>query len=198
MTSYYVNYLTPYGYREAGPYAALEEAVAQKKDQQLRYNKDKPKLSYLLANENCMCCFMAGVEPDNRHRLLLVSGYLNGGGQDLLANAAWGCLLELQGKLTGYFSTDCADILDLFAKCPEAVAEVCAVYEFGESKYDRGNYRKGAPVTQYIDSALRHEFAQEALDKESGKHTLAHAFWNYWQALNQPEERDDRLPRVAL
>lgn len=166
--------------------------------QQDRHNAGKPKLSYLFANERALAeMLLLEGEPVNLGRPVYVSAYLNGGSRALLAKAAWWGVAGLQFALTGN-SVGANDFLELCSLCPEALAEICAVADFGEGKYARGNYRKGAPVTEYCDSGLRHELATQALDSESGKHHLAHAFWNYWQALNQPEDRDDRLPRVAF
>lgn len=77
----------------------------------------------------------------------------------------------------------------------EALLAYSAVCVYGEGKYARFNYRKGAPICCYLDSALRHLRAYqggEILDSESGCLHVAHAFWNIFQALEQPSHRDDR------
>jgi hypothetical protein len=82
----------------------------------------------------------------------------------------------------------------------EAWDAYCAVCVRGAEKYARGNYRKGAPVTQYLDSACRHlmkRLTGERIDSETGCQHLAHALWNVFQALDQPAWRDDRLEAVA-
>jgi hypothetical protein len=58
-----------------------------------------------------------------------------------------------------------------------------------------GNYRLGESLRHYLDSALRHirAFMREEVLNDDGCHTLANALWNVWQALDQPEFRDDRL-----
>ena len=77
--------------------------------------------------------------------------------------------------------------------------EVC---EFGETKYDRGNFRKGQSVCHYADSCIRHLkrlIKDEACDQDSGKSHFGHAWWNVGQIfeiMEQPEvakQRDDRL-----
>lgn len=74
------------------------------------------------------------------------------------------------------------------------------ICEFGAKKYARGNYRKGAPITNYLDSFARHiifgPMRGEEFDPESGLPHRQHAQWNLFQALDQPEWRDDRLPAI--
>jgi hypothetical protein len=56
--------------------------------------------------------------------------------------------------------------------------EPCArVLEFGAKKYSRDNWRKGLPVTEIIDSLLRHLSALqrgELIDPESGEGHIGH------------------------
>lgn len=81
-----------------------------------------------------------------------------------------------------------------------AIAEVIKVGEFGSKKYGDHNYRKGMPVTKYINAAFRHVFIEWLfkgvdLDEESGLHHLAHGAWNVLAALEQSmlkPELDDR------
>ena len=78
-----------------------------------------------------------------------------------------------------------------------------SVCEFGARKYQRGNFRKGAPVCSYADSAIRHirriRKCKELVDPESGLSHLAHTLWNLvqiFEIMQQPEVaavRDDRL-----
>lgn len=82
---------------------------------------------------------------------------------------------------------------------PEALKGFAQVCQYGGQKYDRGNYLKGAPLSQYMDCALRHLVAWnngEEKDPESECDHLAHFVWNalclYEMAKTQPE-RDDRI-----
>lgn len=63
----------------------------------------------------------------------------------------------------------------------ELLRQTALVMEFGERKYDRGNWRKGIPYNRCLDSLFRHilSFKEgETLDAESGLHHLAHAAAN--------------------
>lgn len=71
-----------------------------------------------------------------------------------------------------------------------AIAEVMKVGEFGAKKYGDLNYKKGMPVSKYIDAAFRHIFIKWwwfgiDYDDESGLHHLAHGSWNVLAALEQ-------------
>ena len=64
--------------------------------------------------------------------------------------------------------------------------EVVKVLESADSQYGRDNWKKGFPMTELIDSTMRHLFAfnsGEALDK-SGFHHMAHAAANMIFILN--------------
>ena len=83
-------------------------------------------------------------------------------------------------------------------KAIEALANVCRK---GEEKYEKFNYKKGAPVSQYMDSGLRHQTAfvnGEDLDPETQCYHLAMDIWNKFQALEvmltpeMKERFDDR------
>jgi hypothetical protein len=88
-------------------------------------------------------------------------------------------------------------------KAIEAIANVCRE---GEKKYERFNYKKGAPVSQYMDSGLRHQTAfinGEDLDQETQCYHLAMDIWNKLQALEvmltpeMKERFDDRYKKEA-
>lgn len=87
---------------------------------------------------------------------------------------------------------------------PNALRGFARVCMYGAGKYDRGNYLKGAPLSQYMDCALRHLTAWnegEEKDPESECDHLAHFLWNalclYEMAQTQPE-RDDRLNQETV
>ena len=190
-------------------------------ENQLRDNDSKPKLSYFFANRSallvCAKYFDGEIvkfimdETQGRTDFLLagtianISVYLGAGPKSLskgLVSAIIDTVLLLEldaiGSLT-HVVTD-RELLGFLCSAASAIDEYCAVCVWGEAtKYSRGNYRLGAPVTQYCDSALRHVRAYgrgEKLDPESGRPHLGHVLWNLWQALDQPFERDDRLERV--
>lgn len=82
----------------------------------------------------------------------------------------------------------------------KAFEQVMKVGEMGAVKYGDHNYRKGMPVTKYINAAFRHVFIEWLfkgidLDDESGLPHLAHGAWNILSALEQmidKPELDDR------
>jgi hypothetical protein len=76
----------------------------------------------------------------------------------------------------------------------EMLRQAALVMEFGEKKYDRGNWRKGIPYNRCLDSALRHllSFKEgETLDTESGIAHLGHAVCNLMFLLRY--EADNRV-----
>ncbi len=85
------------------------------------------------------------------------------------------------------------------------ICEMGAVASFGENKYTvadesgTDNWRKGLPVRELIDAALRHTFlalSGEDADKESGLSHLAHAAVNLMMAsetIIMRPEYDDRF-----
>ena len=80
-----------------------------------------------------------------------------------------------------------------------ALKGVAAVSKYGEQKYERGNYLKGAPLSQYVDCMMRHLGAWwngEDNDSESRLPHLSHFAWNALclveMSITQPQ-RDDRL-----
>jgi len=76
----------------------------------------------------------------------------------------------------------------------EMLRQVALVMEFGEAKYDRGNWRKGIPFNRCLDSALRHVLSfkeGETLDHESNLPHLAHACANLMFLLRY--EADNRV-----
>lgn len=83
--------------------------------------------------------------------------------------------------------------------CPLANEAKCKAAMFGAAKYNRNNWRKGLPVSNFVNSALRHlqSFMNgETLDPESGINHLGHVLWNVEKALEfslTKPELDDRF-----
>jgi hypothetical protein len=76
----------------------------------------------------------------------------------------------------------------------EMLRQVALVMEFGQGKYDRGNWRKGIPYNRCLDSLFRHilSFKEgETLDSESGLPHLGHAVANLMFLLRY--EADNRV-----
>lgn len=183
-------------------------------DQQLRYNTGKPKLSYFYANARALGRLQEYYAQDDDFgeacnvfeaydsifedvALFLAEGPETGFRYLVRAFQALAAALEFD--LGGPIVRFPEEPLEMLLEIPRAVDAYCEVCVQGETKYPRGNYRMGAPITDYLDSMLRHLRARlrgEHFDSESGKPTAAHALWNLWQALDQPGFRDDRLPAV--
>jgi hypothetical protein len=90
---------------------------------------------------------------------------------------------------------------DLLAHAHYALAELAALFERGAIKYGEANWTKGAPLSRYCDSMLRHGF-QAAAGFEDESH-FASTAWNALCALETrlrvrmgllPAELDD-LPK---
>lgn len=67
--------------------------------------------------------------------------------------------------------------LSLILEAPEALIGVTRVLEHGMVKYSRGNWHKGLPYTEIIDSTMRHLLAimrGEDLDNGEGGSGLPH------------------------
>lgn len=58
-----------------------------------------------------------------------------------------------------------------------ALIEVAKVYEEGAKKYDDNNWRKGIPLSRYVDSGMRH-MAKWMIGWRDEPH-LAQACWNF-------------------
>lgn len=78
--------------------------------------------------------------------------------------------------------------------------ELAKVFMFGAKKYKRGDWLKGRPYMDTLDSAMRHLFKHyilgETHDDESGCHHMAHYCWNILAVIQydlmQLPELDDR------
>jgi hypothetical protein len=184
-------------------------------EQQLRFNTGKPKLSYFYSNARALERLQEyyaqeeefGVVPDvfEAYDSIFedVALFLSEGpdtGFRHLVRAFQGLAAALEYDLGGDAIAMPEEPLELLLRIPRAVDAYCDVCVAGEAKYPRGNFRKGAPITDYLDSMLRHLRARlrgEHFDLETGKPTGAHSLWNLWQALDQPGFRDNRLPAVV-
>lgn len=63
----------------------------------------------------------------------------------------------------------------------ESLKEIGKVYDFGASKYEDYNFRKGYRWSLTYDAMMRHQWQfwnREDRDAESGLHHLAHAAWH--------------------
>lgn len=64
---------------------------------------------------------------------------------------------------------------------PDGLEEVVAVYTNGAEKYAARNWEKGMSWGRVFGSMMRHSWKfwrGEDVDKESGRHHMAHAAWN--------------------
>lgn len=85
-----------------------------------------------------------------------------------------------------------------FSEALDAVAEVSMS---GANVYGRGNYLQGAPLTEHVDSLLRHLkafYRGEDLDPNSGHPHVAHMAWNALRLCQEalapaPGTKDDRI-----
>jgi hypothetical protein len=86
---------------------------------------------------------------------------------------------------------------------PEAMRGVARVSAYGEAKYARFNYLKGAPASESISCLMRHLLAWyngEDVDPESGLNHLDAVSWNALRLtdeLTRRPELDDRPNRAA-
>lgn len=83
---------------------------------------------------------------------------------------------------------------------PEALKAIADVSTYGATKYERGNYLKGAPLSQSVNSLLRHLllwWSGEDKDPESGHGHLAHVAWNALRLCQESIVRKDLDDRIA-
>lgn len=92
--------------------------------------------------------------------------------------------------------------LSLLLEANNAVQGLSGVLAYGAKKYARGNYLRGLPHTQIVDSLLRHltsYMSGEDVDPESKlrhvDHVLANAFFLSELTARHPQ-LDDRSPEV--
>lgn len=80
----------------------------------------------------------------------------------------------------------------------EGLGQMCAVLEFGATKYSRNNWRKGQPYMRVVASLLRHVMAfarGEDIDPESGQPHMGHVMCNAAFLAHFVANHDD--PRYA-
>ncbi len=90
--------------------------------------------------------------------------------------------------------------LSFILDAPKAIAAQAQVMEFGAKKYSRGNWLKGFPKEEIIDSLLRHLTAYnngELLDEESGLPHVGHILCNA-TFLAELELRGDYSDETSL
>ena len=65
---------------------------------------------------------------------------------------------------------------------PLALRRLAAVYEKGGAKYSDRNWEKGVPLSQFVDSAMRHinQWREGYADEDH----LAHAAWNLFALMH--------------
>lgn len=95
--------------------------------------------------------------------------------------------------------------LSMLLDAPNALEGAARVLEYGEGKYARGNWLKGLPWTEILDSLLRHAKsfnAGEDLNEESGlphaDHMLVNALFLAEMAAIRPDLDDRTLSRVDV
>ena len=59
---------------------------------------------------------------------------------------------------------------------PFAIQRLCGVYERGAEKYEDRNYERGMPLSQFIDSAMRHIL--QLLEGKTDEDHAGQALWN--------------------
>ncbi len=83
------------------------------------------------------------------------------------------------------YRRDCQEGKGLYDELPfQAIAELARLFERGAKKYGKSNWRKGAPLSRYCNSMLRHGF-QATAGYEDEAHFIACA----WNALCAFETR---------
>jgi hypothetical protein len=92
--------------------------------------------------------------------------------------------------------------LSLLLECPHALSGLASTLEFGMAKYSRGNYLRGLPHTEIVDSLMRHlvdYMGGQELDVDSGlrhvDHVLANALFLAELTARHPQ-LDDRSEEV--
>lgn len=93
--------------------------------------------------------------------------------------------------------------LSLALECSAGIEEAARVLEYGMAKYSRANWKKGLPVTEILDSLLRHVdcvLKGEDIDAESGQTHAGHIAVNalFLAEMMRRSECDDRSKGVTF
>jgi hypothetical protein len=200
--------------RPAKPSSLGKESKTNVPDQ-LRYNTGKPQLSYLYANHRALAAIDFSGEPTYAAACTDLMYFTAGGPRFYLRRAVGSWIRAMNIELAAPADDGSEDFIENYSfgftlNLPEVVDAFLHVCVTGARKYLRGNYRQGAGLSNYIDSAWRHihrmDFG-EVYDPDSQPYlaegelpTLhsAHVLWNLIMCLDQPDRRDDRLPPVQF
>jgi len=173
---------------------------------QIRHNQGKPKLSYPFANFRSITVLHEAwsmrelyAEADLDAVIRMASLFLDNQETEVpLLPRIFVSYAQAHGLLTNDLLSIGPGFQGFLSELLPVFAAIADVSEYGETKYERGNYRKQAPVTQYVDSFLRHALNANDVDDESKLPHYSHGLWNLWQLMDLPAYRDDRLPKVSL
>jgi hypothetical protein len=158
--------------RAGGQVIGVRAPAPENTNQSMRFNTDKPQMSYLLS-------FAGGVELLFPELDELGRWYRSGVGASCLLVGACEAILETLNE-----------------NWPEQLAKVAM---FGEKKYARGNYLKGRGWSDTCDSLLRHMDLKrkgQEIDDDSKIEHDGHIAWNVLfllHCVNTMPERDDRI-----
>lgn len=89
--------------------------------------------------------------------------------------------------------------LSMVLEARQGLEAIARAFEAGEVKYSRSNWKKGLPLTQILDSLMRHLIAVmdgEDIDHETGVAHLDLAAWNALIAAQMYHTRPDMDDRV--
>ena len=164
-----------------------------------RNNAGKPQLSYLLDMPHALSDLAYFEYPYMVDPVRAMCMFAAGKDSALL-QALMHCLSLLEYGLARPSRTLRMSPGALIATYPKAFAALARVFEFGAKKYARGDWKKGRPVLDTLDSAMRHYLLGymqgEKNDPESGQPHLAHVIWNLMAIMEYLvicPEMDDRI-----
>jgi hypothetical protein len=164
--------------------------------EQLRDDAGKVQVHYILSNavalHRCDAYWDRAIARLSKHPLLHFSEWLAGDDYHALIAAFVSTMVRMDPSA----EYNMEGVLGFLGTADVAVAELTNAYINGNTKYKRGNFKLGADVCKYADSAGRHLLkwaTGEDFPGDSPVLHLGHAAWNIWQILDQPVERDNRL-----